>query len=48
VGSDRRHGRESLAEAIRQSESPSGFARNIALDLGDVSGAEGTPTDPEG
>jgi hypothetical protein len=48
VASDRRHGRESLAEAIRQSESPSGFAWDIALDLGDVSGAEGTPDDPEG
>jgi len=48
VGSDRRWGRESLAEALRQSESASGFAWDIALDLGDMSGAEGTPQDQEG
>jgi len=48
VGSDRQHGRESLAEALRQSESASGFDWNIALDLGDLSGAEGTPQDQEG
>jgi hypothetical protein len=48
VGSDREAGRESLAEAIRQSESAAGFDWDIALDLGDVSGAQGTPKDPEG
>ena len=48
VGSDRKNGRESLATAIRQSEGPTGFRWDIALDLGDMSGAEGTPKDPEG
>src|SRR5262245_65806791 len=48
VGSDRQQGRESLAEALRQSESASGFAWDIALDLGDMAGAESTPHDPEG
>jgi len=48
VGTDAAHGRESLAEAIRQSESAAGFDWDIALDLGDVSGSQGTPKDPEG
>ena len=48
VGSDKKHGRESLAEAIRQSESAEGFEWDIALDLGDMSGEQGTPKDPEG
>ena len=48
VGTDKKHGRESLAEAIRQSESASGFEWDIALDLGDMSGEQGTPKDPEG
>lgn len=49
VGRDAKLGpRESLAEAIRQSESPSGFDWNIALDLGDVSGDVGLPRDAEG
>lgn len=48
VGTDKKQGRESLAEAIRQSESSSGFAWDIALDLGDMSGEQGTPKDPEG
>jgi len=48
VASDQRYGRESLAEALRESESASGFEWDIALDLGDLSGAEGTPQDPEG
>src|ERR1044071_9062666 len=48
VGTDKDAGRESLAEAIRQSESPSGFDWDIALDLGDLSGAQGTPKDAEG
>ena len=48
VGSDQKNGRDSLATAIRQSEGPTGFRWDIALDLGDMSGAEGTPKDPEG
>jgi hypothetical protein len=48
VGSDEANGRESLATAIRQSEGPSGFDWDIALDLGDMSGAQGTPQDDEG
>lgn len=44
-----RNARESLATAIRQSEDPAtGFPWDIALDLGDVSGEQGTPTDEEG
>ena len=48
VDSDERGGRESLAEALRQSESASGFDWDIALDLGEMSGAQGTPKDSEG
>ncbi len=48
VGSDLRKGRESLATALRQSEGAAGFSWDIALDLGDMSGAQGTPKDPEG
>lgn len=48
VGSDKEHGRESLAEALRQSETVSGFEWQIALDLGDMSGPPGTPKDSEG
>ena len=48
VGTDKKHGRDSLAEALRQSESASGFDWDIALDLGDMSGEQGTPKDPEG
>jgi hypothetical protein len=48
VGSDKEHGRDSLAEALRQSESVRGFQWQIALDLGDMSGAQGTPKDSEG
>ena len=48
VDSDKRGGRESLAEAFRQSESALGFDWDIALDLGDMSGAQGTPKDSEG
>src|SRR5262249_37934843 len=48
VGSGKKNGRESLAAALRESESPSGFAWDIALDLGDMSGAVGTPKHPEG
>ena len=48
VGTDKTHGRESLATALRQSESATGFDWDIALDLGDLSGAQGTPQDAEG
>jgi hypothetical protein len=48
VDTDKRNGRESLATALRQSEGPAGFAWDIALDLGDLSGAQGTPKDAEG
>jgi hypothetical protein len=48
VGTDKKQSRESLAEAIRQSESATGFEWDIALDLGDMSGEQGTPKDPEG
>jgi hypothetical protein len=50
VGSDKEHGRDSLAEALRQSESVGGFQWQIALDLGDISGSssQGTAKDSEG
>src|SRR5215831_8078370 len=48
VGSDQKRGRESLSTALGQSESPSGFAWDIALDLGDMSGADDPPKDHEG
>src|SRR6266404_3762045 len=49
VGRDLKNGpRESLADAIRQSESASGFDWDIALDLGDMSGEVGLPKDSEG
>ena len=48
VGSDKANGRESLITAIQQSEGASGFDWDIALDLGDMSGAQGTPKDEEG
>src|SRR6266702_1224766 len=48
VGTDKKYGRESLATALRQSESATGFDWDIALDLGDLSGAQGTPQDAEG
>src|SRR5690349_14480313 len=48
VDTDKRNGRESLATALRQSESSAGFDWDIALDLGDMSGAQGTPKDAEG
>jgi len=46
VGTDKENGRESLADAIRHSESD--FDWDIALQLGDLSGAFGVPADPEG
>jgi hypothetical protein len=48
VGSDLASGRESLATALRQSEGTSGFDWDIALDLGDMSGAQDLPKDEEG
>jgi hypothetical protein len=48
VGTDKANGRDSLATALEQSEGASGFDWDIALDLGDVSGAQGTPKDEEG
>ncbi len=53
VGTDQRHGRDSLVEAIRQSESGGTeggppFAWDFAIDVGDMSGAHGVPQDEEG
>ncbi len=53
VGNDSRRGsgrkpRESLAEAIRQAESPQGFEWDLALCVGDFSGHQGLPPDEEG
>lgn len=51
VGTDLKHGRESLAEAIAQSEGRGpgpGFDWDIALHLGDFSGNQGAPKDEEG
>ncbi|HKE96620.1 MAG TPA: metallophosphoesterase [Povalibacter sp.] len=48
VGTDKEFGRDSLAAALQQSESAAGFDWDIALDLGDISGAQGTPKDAEG
>jgi Calcineurin-like phosphoesterase len=48
VGTDKANGRESLATALLQSEAASGFDWDIALDLGDMSGSQGTPKDDEG
>ncbi len=48
VGSDLAHGRESLAQAIRQSEQDPAFAWDLAVNVGDLSGAQGLPADEEG
>ena len=53
VGTDKRFGRESLAEAIRQSEHGGDeggppFQWDIMLHLGDLSGNQGSPDDAEG
>src|SRR6187402_1555088 len=48
VGTDKAHGRDSLATALQQSESSAGFDWDIALDLGDMSGGQSTPVDSEG
>ena len=48
VARDKQHGIESLARALHQSESGSGFDWDIALDLGDMCGDLGLPKDAEG
>ena len=53
VGTDQRHGRESLADSIRQSEfggdeGEPAFDWDIALHVGDLSGNQGSPDDEEG
>lgn len=53
VGTDLRHGRESLADAIRQSEHGGeqggpAFDWDVALHLGDLSGSQTPPGDEEG
>src|SRR5450432_3739177 len=53
VGTDIKHGRESLAEAITQSEfggkeGGPAFDWDIAVDVGDMSGEQGLPKDDEG
>ena len=53
VHSDLKHGRRSLAEAIEQSESGGAdggepFDWDIMLNLGDLSGTQGAPTDADG
>ena len=53
VGTDRRHCRDSLAHALRTSEygGDEGGASlhwDIAVDIGDMSGAQGLPQNPEG
>jgi hypothetical protein len=53
VGTDKRNGRDSLAEAIAHSESGGSeggppFAWDLAINVGDLSGAEGVPQDAEG
>ena len=53
VGADLKFGRESLANAIRQSEQGGGeggppFDWDVAVVLGDHSGGQTTPTDEEG
>lgn len=52
VGTDLRKGRESLADAIRQSEGADpkapGFDWDLAVDVGDMSGGQSVPEDAEG
>lgn len=45
VGTDLKHGRESLADAIRHADD---LGWEVALCLGDFSGEQGHPEDPEG
>ena len=52
VGSDLKHGRESLATALMQSEQKTNetepFSWDLAVNVGDLSGEQGLPTDAEG
>lgn len=49
VGTDLKRGRESLADAIRQSEKDgTGFQWDLAIHVGDFSGNQGSPKDDEG
>lgn len=53
VGTDKKNGRESLAQAIIQSEHGGAeggppFAWDVGIDVGDVSGEQGLPRDAEG
>ncbi len=52
VPSDIRHGRESLAKAIRQSQGEidgaPGFDWDIMIDVGDLSASQFPPTDADG
>jgi hypothetical protein len=53
VGTDKKRGRESLADALRQSEQGGAdggpaFEWDIAVHVGDLSGNQGAPTDDEG
>ena len=53
VGTDKKRQRQSLAEAIIQSEAPGSngnhpFDWDIAIDVGDMSGGQGVPEDEEG
>ena len=46
VGTDSKNGRRSLADSIRDSETD--FEWDVAIDVGDMSGAQGLPSDDEG
>ncbi len=49
VGTDLKQGRESLADALRASERGNpAFDWDIAIDVGDMSGGQTVPEDPEG
>jgi len=49
VGTDLKNGRASLADALRDSErSQWAFEWDVALDVGDMSGGQSVPEDPEG
>ncbi len=49
VGTDLKHGRASLAEALRDSERMAHFPDwDLAIDVGDMSGGQATPDDAEG
>ncbi|MBD3674428.1 MAG: metallophosphoesterase [Planctomycetaceae bacterium] len=48
VPADIKRGRESLGDAIRQSEGPDGFAWDVMIDAGDLSASQFPPTDEDG